>query len=113
MLAKEGLIDEINLPIELPLNDVEHLLKSLQARGKNIIIECERSGENKDFYIGKILDVNKSSARFANFDALGNWDERPHKILYDDITRIEFDTPYVQTFSKYLQGPCPNYDNRR
>ena len=46
------------------------------------------------------------SLEFLYFDSRGNWAEDPYEIPFASITRIEFDTPYIRTFSKYLK-PCP------
>jgi hypothetical protein len=82
-------------------------LKALQERGNHIIVECEDAEEEiQDYYIGQILSVDRGSLCFANFDALGRWDKDAHTISLEEITKLQFDTPYVQTFSKYLEGPC-------
>ena len=106
-LAAEGLLGQVAVPNDVSLEDVAHLLTSLQRRGHNVIVECEDIEEDvEDFYIGQILSVDEDSVCFANFDGLGRWDDVPHAIPFEKITKLEFDTPYVQTFSKYLEGPC-------
>jgi hypothetical protein len=106
MLAAEGLLDRIAVPSDVPLDGIAQLLKALQRRGQNVIIECEDPDENvQDFYIGQILSVDKDSVCFANFDALGRWDDDPHAIPFREISKVQFETPYVQKFSKYLKGP--------
>ncbi len=108
MLAAEGLLDLNANFQDVLLDDISQLLIALQERGQNIIIESEDPfGDKEDFYIGKILSVDEKSVCFANFDALGNWDESPDMISYDEITKVEFETPYIQLFSKYLTGTIP------
>jgi hypothetical protein len=108
MLAGEGILDRVGAPDDVPLQDVPELLRALQRRGDNVIVECEDAEENiEDFYIGRILSVDDDSLCFANFDALGRWDEAPDTIPFEEITKVQFETPYVRTFSKYLEGPCP------
>lgn len=109
MFAGEGILNRVGIRYSVSLHDVQSLLKSLQQRGNNVIVECEDFREAlTDFYIGRILLVEGGSLFFANFDALGKWDDRPRKIALDEITQVQFDTPYVNTFSKYLEGPCPH-----
>jgi len=43
-------------------------------------------------------------SRVRYFDPLGRWDEEPCVIDYGDITKIQFDTPYINTLTKYLKG---------
>lgn len=106
MLAAEGLLDRVAAPGDVPLDDVPRLLTALQRRGQNVILECEDPDEDvEDFYIGQILSVDEDSVRFANFDGLGRWDDAPHMIPFGEITKLQFETLYVQTFSKYLEGP--------
>ncbi len=106
MLAAEGLLDRITAPGDVPLDDIHQLLLALQRRGENVIVECEDPDEDlEDFYIGQILSVDEGSVCFANFDGLGRWDDSPHVIPYAEITKVQFETPYVHTFSKYLEGP--------
>jgi hypothetical protein len=107
MLAREGILKRVGIPYDVPLQDFTVLLKALHQRGDNIIVECEDAEEGvEDFYIGQILSVESASLCFANFDALGRWDKDAHTIPLEEITTLQFDTPYVQTFSKYLEGPC-------
>jgi hypothetical protein len=106
MLAAEGLLDRITAAGDVPLDDIPQLLKALQRRAQNVIVECEDPNEDvEDFYIGQILSVDEDSVCFANFDGLGQWDDAPHTIPFGEITKVQFETPYLQTFSKYLEGP--------
>jgi len=108
MLAAEGLLDRISVPGDVPLDDIPEILKWLQRRCQNIIVECEDLEEDvEDFYIGQILSVDEEGVCFANFDGLGRWDKAPHAIPFGEITKVQFETPYVETFSRYLEGPCP------
>jgi hypothetical protein len=105
MLAAEGILDQLTLPYDVPLEDIQHLLTALQRRGDNIIVECEDANQEiEDFYIGQVLSLDDDSLSFANFDALGRWDDAPDTIPFNEITQVQFETPYVRIFSKYLQG---------
>lgn len=109
MLAGEGVLDRIPDAADISLRDTADLLRSVQRRGGHVIVECEDLHEDlEDFYIGQILDVDAGAMRFANFDGLGRWDAAPNVIPFDEITKLQIDTPYAQTFSKYLAGPCPH-----
>jgi hypothetical protein len=93
----------------LPLDDLPALLTALAAREENVIVECEDAEERvEDFYIGRIVKVGGGVVAFSNFDGLGRWDPEPHEIAVNDITQVQLRTPYTQTFSKYLEGPCPH-----
>lgn len=103
MLAAEGLLQGAAPRADIELGDIASLLKSLMALRENVILQCEDDEEDiEDFYIGKILSVGDKSVRFASFDALGSWDDEAHVILFDEITRLQIETPYSRTFSKYV-----------
>ncbi len=108
MLQGEG-ITAATLSRELPpLDSMPRLLSALLERGENVILECEDDdGPICDFYIGCLLKVDDVVVEFANFDALGRWDEEPHRIELDEITLVELETPYLRILSKHVQSPCP------
>lgn len=114
MLAAEGTLQHVGLPYDVPLDTMELLLRALQQHGRNIIVECEDPDENlEDFYIGRVLGVNGESLYFTNFDGMGRWDKQPHEIPLLEITKIQFETPYANTFSKYLKGSCPQLNKKQ
>lgn len=93
-------------PVPIDLSDWRTVLKSLQAYGKHVIIECETGDEDFDeFFIGRIEKLNKASVSFRHFDALGQWDDEPTTIRFRDITRVRFDERYIDVYSKFLKTP--------
>jgi hypothetical protein len=78
-------------------------------RGKNVIVECEarRRREEDQFFIGRILGCGREYVSLLHFDAVGEWDEEPTAIRYKAITSVQFDSPYVNFYSKYLSQPNP------
>lgn len=108
MLEAESLLSGLEGPFDLPLDDVRALLEGIRRLGENVIVECEgaKMSQDDDFYIGRILQVDLETASFAHFDALGRWESKPQEIRLAEITLVQLRTPYVQTMSKYLSGPC-------
>ncbi len=106
MLSAEGLLGLEVIPNDLPLDNIADLLSALKERGQNIIIECEDLIKDiQDFYIGRILSVDQKSVSFIHFNALGRWKDDPVIIPFREITRLEFETPYIKIFSKYVEEP--------
>lgn len=102
MLAGEGLLGLESVPT-LPLDNISGLLAVLQERGQNVIIECEDlTRDLKDFYIGRILAVDDKSVSFLHFNAMGRWKDEPDTIPLREITKVQFEAPYIKIFSKYL-----------
>lgn len=107
ILIAEGIIDSITTP-EVNLSTWETIFKSLQKRGKNVIIEHESLDEDKyKFEIGRIEKVYRKFVYIRHFDADGIWQPESHKIPYSEITTVTFASRYVETFSKYL-GELPD-----
>lgn len=108
MLYDEGIAT--SLPASrVQLGNIQSMLAQLKAMQENFIIQCEDDEEDiEDFYVGRLITLDEAGCQFASFDALGNWDSELDCIPYDEITRIQWNTPYSTTFSKHLNGLCPH-----
>lgn len=107
MLRKEKIVDQLPDP-KIDLSSERTMLASLQETQKNFIVESEDPEEDiEDFYLGRAVRILNTCIEFASFDGLGKWDDNLHTIAYDEVTRIQFDTPYANSFSRYTDGDCP------
>jgi hypothetical protein len=104
MFECERLLPTYDQGNKVPLDDWGSLLRDLQERNRNIIVECEgqESSEHGTYFIGRILAVEFDSVSILNFDALGKWDDEPSNVPLLAITKIDFDSPYINIFSKYV-----------
>jgi hypothetical protein len=111
MLRGEGLMEGVGIPYQVPLDDFRSLLAALHGRGQHVIIECEdrRTADHDDFFIGRIIALDEEMVSLLSFDPLGRWEEQPCLIAYGDITKVQFDTPYINTLIEYLNEPRPGY----
>jgi hypothetical protein len=111
MFRGEGIMARVGIAHEVPLDDFRSLLTALSERCQHVIVECEGRTNAKydDFFIGRIVDLDNETVSVLHFDSLGTWNDVPSIIAFNDITKIEFDTPYVNTIIKYLQEPPPGY----
>lgn len=109
MFRGEGMIGLVGISYSVPLADFRSLLAALQEMGRNVIVECEdrKTADHDDFLIGRVLTLDDETVSLLNFDPQGVWDEEPSVIDFEDITKVQFDTPYINTISKYLKGPTP------
>jgi hypothetical protein len=83
-------------------------IRSVARQYDQMIVECEEADEDDDeFYIGQLVEVRSRSIRFRDYDALGYWSKSPSSIRIGDITKIQFDTRYIRTFSKYTREGTP------
>lgn len=109
MLAGEGLLGGLNLPVEFDLSTLQSALESIQSKYTNVIIECEEDGEDEQtFYLGRLIEVAPSHVSLLYVDSLGNWDDTPSEIAVERITKVQFDTPYLRRFMRYVE-PFPTH----
>lgn len=105
MLASEGTLDQVGITYEVGLQNIRSILESLHGLERNIIVECEDQDDSDEdeFYIGRIVKVVEDDhLQFKHFDALGRWEEDVVELPLSRITKVQFDTPYIITFSKYV-----------
>ena len=105
ILRKEGVIKrDHGLDHKLDLSDWSSVFKSLKAKGAVVSIEDE-TDEEIYYVIGRIIRVNKKSVAIQYFDALGQLDKETTKVNYEDITIVNFDSRYINTYAKHLKEP--------
>jgi len=111
MLRGEGIIDGVGIPYKVPLADFRSLLTALHGRCQHVIVECEdrKTAEYDDFIIGRIVALDDETVSVLHFDSLNAWNDEPCIIAYNDITKIQFDTPYINTITKYLKKSPPGF----
>lgn len=68
----------------------------------NVIIENE-DPDDYSFDIGPITEVSDEAVYIRYFDAKGLLNEESTEISWDKITKVEFDSRYINVFSKYLR----------
>ncbi len=102
ILDWEGIKKELGILTKVNISSWKKLFKSLKKKNKNVIIECEHPKIDQ-FIIGEILEVGKKKLSILYFNAAGVWDEKPTKVKYKDITKVMYDDPYVEVFSKYTR----------
>ena len=112
MFRGEGLMGLVGISYSVPLDDFRSLLAALYALGQNVIVECEdrKTADHDDFLIGRVVALDHETVSLLNFDPQGVWDDEPSVIAYGDITKIQFDTPYINTMSRYLKSPPPGLE---
>lgn len=107
MFRGEGLTERVGFADEVPLDNFGSLLADPRERGQHVIVESEdrQTADHDNFHFGRIIDRDDWSVTILNFSALGVWDDEPVVVGIDAITKIQFDTPYINTLTKYLNGP--------
>ena len=99
----EGLMDKIENRHPLDLANWESIFKGLMQTGLTVTIQCEDLGEDY-FFIGQIKRVDADAVWIHHFDSEGVLSEAWDDVPYTDITKVGFDEPYANIFSKHLRN---------
>lgn len=105
MLAAEGLLQGLDTVPNVNLRSMATALTSSTQAVDMLVVECEDFDRDiQDFYIGKLVSVEGKVVEFDNFDALGSWDAKTHRIELTEITLVQLETDYLKRFSRYVTG---------
>lgn len=105
MLSGEGLLQGLELEPAIDLLSIREAIVSIHQNFGRLVIECEDANDDiEDYYIGCVANIDNSVVVFDNFNGLGEWEAEPDQISLDEITLIQFETPYIQRFWRYLKG---------
>jgi len=104
IMKGEGLLDLVAYTINVPLFNITSSLSYFSKTKEHIIIECESvTNDNQDrFYLGKVSEIEGTTVWFVEINPLGTFEHEEIGISLEEISRIQFDTPYINIFSKYI-----------
>lgn len=73
-------------------------------------IECETDG---DFRLGKLLDLDGSTALFHGVDPGGRWYRSATRVALSDVTRVAFGDHHAAMYAKYAPYRAPSRRSQR
>lgn len=100
----EGLQNEIQQQVIQDLSSIKQILLQLKSYNGFISIQCENQIEKCTFYLGRIITVENDGVYFKDVGMDGIWDDKIHKIPYDEITQISYGDNYSKMFYKYVEN---------
>ena len=86
----------------LKVGSLEQVLKHLHRTKLPVIVEC-KYGKHDLFQIGPIVEVTSKRVSIDHFKANGEFDAKPVITKMKDITTVQIDSPYANTFYKYAK----------
>ncbi len=100
-------MDRVGITYSVRLDDFATLLTDLRDRGQIAIIECESlaSDQEDEFCMGRVMAIENDSIQILCVDTLGVWDDEPWVVYFRNITKVQFDTPYINMYAKYAEKP--------
>lgn len=104
MYQGERLLSGLKLEFRPDLSSISAAIGSTAQKYDLLSVQCEDDTRPiMDFYLGRPVGVSDKTLLFDHFDALGRWERVPSEVLLQEISRVEFDTPYIQRFAKYVR----------
>lgn len=108
ILEAENALTKLGLEDPVALNSYADLFSSLQALGRYVVVEAWEPSDDRDwvedfFLIGRVVNVTARTVAILNFDPTGKWDSQPRQLPYKNISSINFDNEYINTFAKYVK----------
>ncbi len=104
VLKKEGLLKQVRYDHSVPIKNFGETLDYFMKTEEIIIVECELDDELKGKrMIGRVHKVDEGGILWLEeIDASGEWNDDLTGLLIANITNIQFGTPTINTFSKYI-----------
>ena len=106
IILKEGLKQDYPNACEIDLSSAHLFIKSLRSQYDSVILECESRvwAAEDEFYLGRVLKVDEGRTVLRCIDSSGTWDPEPITVDHQDLTKIQFDTPYINLISRHMKG---------
>lgn len=101
ILEEEGSVDKIRFGIDCNLNSIPEFLLSMNLEGKFIAVE-EENESNPLFYLGVLNGVYGESLKLQEVNGAGNWGEEETEVFFEDVSCIQMDNKYLNTYERYL-----------
>ncbi|GAA6140648.1 hypothetical protein [Hydrogenophaga sp. 5NK40-0174] len=103
MFKDEDLLSKVSAPSIPPVDSLMDLLEYFKDNETNIVVECEFEGEEEDvFSCGKVSGIENEIIWIKEFNALGEWEDEEVGVELESVTKLQFDTPYINVFAKHL-----------
>ncbi len=104
ILKEEGILKDLGIKYPIDLNSWQSIFESIKAHKQFAIVESEQA-QVDSFLIGKLEKIGKKKLSLLYFDGAGIFEKDIIKKKYKDITSVQFDDNYTNTFSKYVRFP--------
>ena len=102
LLVVERLFQRIPFEGQFNLHDWKSIIDQFSKQYELIILEDERP-EVATFLIGKVQRISKSSVSVEYFSGVGNWDEKPSKIAFANISSCQVNTNYINVYQRHFE----------
>lgn len=107
ILVKEGIMAQVGRKHDIGLGSWQEIFEGLKQTGLSVSVHIDVDGDEDDFgdfLIGPVTLVEEESVSIHPFDPEGVSADVQEEIYYDVISRVAFDEPYANMYTKYLRS---------
>jgi hypothetical protein len=101
MMEREGVLERVGLPFELPIGSMSVALRSIQQNRALVMFELDLADEDGEWPVGEVLSADDARTELRHVSAWGEWEDRIRTLETSLIQRIEFESPYLRALAKY------------
>jgi hypothetical protein len=105
-MAIKGLKPE--LPRDVPLDDVEQLVRAAALMKPVISVHVDTEGAQEVCYVGKLLGFEADGFLVQEIDPDANWLGESSFFGFDEVSAIALATPYNEALAMVAGEPPPN-----
>ena len=102
LLLQEGLEQKVPFQAIFDLRDWRSLITQFAREYPLLIIERE-AGDEKDFFIGRIMKITKTGVQAQFFSGVANWSESFEKLKFKDMTCCKVDSNYINVYQRHFE----------
>jgi hypothetical protein len=105
ILVKEGIMAQIGKKHPIGLENWSEIFEGLKATGLSVSVHIDSDDDEfGDFIIGPVTTVDEEWVSVRPFDPEGVIAEVDEEIYFDVVSRVAFDEPYANMYSKHLRS---------
>lgn len=101
LLIDEQLFQQVPFGISADLSDWRSIISQLSHQYRLMILEDEKA-KPPQFLVGAIEKITQRSVWLRYFSGAGNWDDKPTKLAFKDITACQVATNYINVYQRYF-----------
>ncbi len=107
LLKKERVPEKVGISFDLDISTMQSILRGLRAAGENVTLHFDYPDEEiKCCYLGSPIRIWTKTASFLTIGTDAVWDPEPARVIYEEVSKLEFGDEYLNVYSKYA-GKIP------
>ena len=101
ILQQQGVINNIDRIENLNIDSWKNVFCYMHDNEVMLDISLEKTESGRNFFVGKVEEVNDDNIMFREFTTLGIKKNKRKRLFYNDITLVSFGNKYSEMLDKY------------